>query len=268
MSVPSPASTKRIEEFLDEQLNLDEYGETWRLFQEFMGTEIRPGEKYQDFTARFDSAYKVLVRRDEEWKISNRLLAMFIRFMAKLKPAALMTVRGNVRWKKVDGTANQDVYTETITAMNEICAGEHYKSTGSEQIKLTTAMGEVNMVQYRGECLYVNREPVITQSQHDVLMAEQKKKNKPGGKKTRTDKKVGFNESGEEETVKTRLSKVRCFECQQYGHYRSNCPDQDSQDNHFVEEETYIISEAFAGFPSFPFFLLSCPGPTSGFPHQ
>ena len=90
MSVPSPASTKRIEEFLDEQLNLDEYGETWRLFQEFMGTEIRPGEKYQDFTARFDSAYKALVRRDEEWKISNRLLAMFIRFTAKLKPAALI----------------------------------------------------------------------------------------------------------------------------------------------------------------------------------
>ena len=149
MSVPSPASTKRIEEFLDEQLNLDEYGETWRLFQEFMGTEIRPGEKYQNFTARFDSAYKALVRRDEEWKISNRLLAMFIRFTAKLKPAALMTVRGNVRWKKADGTANQDVYP----AMNEICAGEHYKSTGSEQIKLTTAMGEVNMVQYRGECL-------------------------------------------------------------------------------------------------------------------
>ena len=98
---------------------------------------------------------------------------------------------------------------------------------------------------------------MITQSQHDVLMAEQKKKNKPGGKKTRTDKKVGFNESGEEETVKTRLSKVRCFECQQYGHYRSNCPDLDSQDNHFVEEETYIISEAFVGFSSFPFFF--CP---------
>ena len=261
-------TTKRIEEFLDEQLNLDEYGDTWSLFKEFIETSIKPGEKYEEFTTRFDSAYKALVRKDSDCSISNNLLAMFIRYAARLPTVTLMSVRGNVRWKNQDKTANKEVYSETIAAINEICAGEVHKSSGSQQIKLTTAAGEVNLVQYRGECLYVNREPVITQSQHDVLMAEQKKKNKPGGKKTRTDKKVGFNESGEEETVKTRLSKVRCFECQQYGHYRSNCPDQDSQDNHFVEEETYIISEAFAGFPSFPFFLLSCPGPTSGFPHQ
>ena len=78
---------------------------------------------------------------------TNRLL------LFRLTLLLVLLVGGNVRWKKADGTANQDVYTETITAMNEICAGEHYKSTGSEQIKLTTAMGEVNMVQYRGECL-------------------------------------------------------------------------------------------------------------------
>ena len=129
--------------------------------KEFIECSIQPGEKYKEFTTRFDSVYKALVRKNTNCSISNNLLPMFIRHAAKLPNTTKIIMRSNVRWKNQDKTVNTEVYNKTIAAMNEICCGERHRSTSSQQIKVTATIGEVNMVQYKGECLYINGDPMM-----------------------------------------------------------------------------------------------------------
>ena len=77
--------------------NVDEYGDVWDLFKTFIRCEIKPGEKIQDFTLRFDSAYKALIRKDSDSTVSARVRAMMLRDAAKLDTTALMSIRSNSR---------------------------------------------------------------------------------------------------------------------------------------------------------------------------
>ena len=236
----SNPTMKIITDFLDEQLNQDEYSEVWDLFVALVKCEIRAGEQYRNFTARFDSAYKALLQKDSGCSFPERVLAMMIRVAAKLDNQTLMNVRSNVRWKKEDGTANNDVYKETINAINEICAGDVSKNTSGHQIKLTTALGEDRTLQYRGDCLYVNGEQMIGMKEHGVLLAQAKKNLKPKPKlKTpkNSDKKVS-KEDEKDKKNKPDYSKIRCFNCHKYGHFRSVCPeltDEEPEENNFGE---------------------------------
>ena len=230
-----------LKKFLDEQFNVDEYGEIWELFKTFIRCEIKPGEKIQDFTLRFDSAYKALSRKDPSSTVSERVKAMMLRDAAKLDTTALMSVRSNVKWKK-DGVANADVYKETITAMNEICAGAKFKAPAVQQVKLVTDQG-IKEVQYDGMCLYMDGEQMIPLQQHEMLMTQAKAKAKKGN----TKKKAAGEKSGEKteksgqekfsEREKERLKGIKCFGCQKFGHYKSNCPE--------AGEESNIVSENY-----------------------
>ena len=235
--IASP-TMKIITDFLDEQLNQDEYSEVWELFMVLVKCEIKAGERYQDFTARFDSAYKALHQKDSGCSFPERILAMMIRVAAKLDSQTLMNVRSNVRWKKDDGTANKEVYKETISAINEICAGDVSKNISGHQIKLTTALGEEKTLQYRGDCLFVNGEQVIEVKEHEMLMAQAKKNLKPKKKvPKKTGKKDGKDSDSKEKKDKPDYSKIKCFNCHRYGHFRSVCPElsEGDEENHFGE---------------------------------
>ena len=236
-------TTERVLQFLDEQLNLDQYGEIWDLFRDFITVEIRPNEKFQDYTARFESAYQALVKKDADCSMSEKVLAMFLRHTARLDTSMLMNVRTNVKWKKADGSTNKEVFKDTIKVINEIMAGEKFHSRGSQQVKLTSATGEVHMVQFVGDKLYDNEEQMISMKQHTVLVAQSTKPKKP-----KKPKKVGGFANPVERGGDTGagagtggakskdINKVRCYQCQQLGHYKSNCP--------FLEDESHFIEEA------------------------
>ena len=51
---------ENVEKFLDDQLDIDEYGEIWRTFRVLMTCEIKPGEKHQEFTARFEKLFEYI----------------------------------------------------------------------------------------------------------------------------------------------------------------------------------------------------------------
>ena len=233
----SNPSCDDLKKFLDEQFNIDEYGEVWELFKAFIRCEIRPGEKIQDFTLRFDSAYKALIRKDPTSTVSERVKAMMLRDAAKLDTTALMSIRTNVKWKK-DGTANGDVYKETIAAMNEICAGAKFKAPAVQQVKLVTDRGNTE-IQYDGMCLYMDGQQMIPVQQHEMLMTQakgkgKKSKKKADGEKTESEK---TGQSKHKEKEKERLKGIKCFGCQKFGHYKSNCPE--------AGEESNIVTETF-----------------------
>ena len=225
-----------LKKFLDEQFNVDEYGDVWELFKTFIRCEIKPGEKIQDFTLRFDSAYKALIRKDSDSTVSARVRAMMLRDAAKLDTTALMSIRSNVKWKK-DGAANPDVYKETITAMNEICAGAKFKAPAVHQVKLVTDQG-VKEVQYDGMVLYMDGEQMIPFQQHEMLMTQAKGKGKKGNYKKKaaekTDEKPEKSERAERE--KERLKGIKCFGCQKFGHYKSNCPEINGEESNVATE--------------------------------
>ena len=233
-------TTKRVLEFLDEQLNLDQYGEIWDLFRNFITVEIKPDEKFQDFTARFQSAYQALVKKDPDCSMSEKVLAMFLRHAARLDTSMLMNVRTNVKWKDAAGNANKEVFKDTIKVINEIMAGEKFASKGSQQVRLTAATGEVHMVQYIGDKLYDNEDQMISMKQHAVLMAEVK----PIKPRRPRKKKVGFKNPLEENSTGAKpkeLAKIKCYNCQQMGHYKTNCPLLDDE-NHLIQE-SYCVED-------------------------
>ena len=239
----SNPSCSDLKTFLDEQFNVDEYGDIWELFKTFMNCEIKPGERIQDFTLRFDSAYKALIRKDPNSSMSERVKAMMVRHAAKLETTALMSIRANVRWKKQDGTANGEVYKETIQAMNEICAGNKFKAPSVHQVKLVTA-GGTREVQYDGVCLYMDGEQMMPFQQHEMLMTQAKKpvrqRKKKAGEKAGEKTGQDFTEKLTEKE-KERLKGIKCFGCQKFGHYKSNCPDQKDGEEH----ENHIVTEAY-----------------------
>ena len=240
-----------IKKFLDEQFAVDQYGEIWDLFKSFMNCEIKPGEQMGHFTLRFDSAYKALTRKDSDCTLSEQIKAMMLRYAAKLDTTALMSVRSNVKWKTDGGTANKNVYKETINAMNEICAGHKYKAPAVHQVKLVTDQG-TREVQYDGMCLYMDGEQMIPFQQHEMLMAQAKKPaGKKPGKKLAAAGKAGekVEKTGQDkfmEREKERLKGIKCFGCQKMGHYKSNCPER--EDNHENNVITECCDESLRGF--------------------
>ena len=80
--------------------------------------QINPGEKFEDFTTRFDNIYKSMQQAVTNLVIPDIVLAMQLVRAAKLDTVAGMNVRTRVDWER------DDVYDKTVKAINKICYGQ------------------------------------------------------------------------------------------------------------------------------------------------
>lgn len=90
------------------------------------------------------------------------ILAMMPREAANLDATTVRAVRAAAKWKKDDGSENEEVLKETFKVINNICARMKAAAPVQQSVKLSTATGTAE-IQYDGQCLWVNGDKMISQ---------------------------------------------------------------------------------------------------------
>ena len=115
-----------------------------------------------------------LAHPPEDIKLSAATLATILQDAANLDKATVRVLRAAMKFETKAGVENKDTLKETVKVINSICAVQRAKAPAEQQAKLVTANGSAE-VQYNSQCLWINGEKEIAQSQHNILVAEAKK---------------------------------------------------------------------------------------------
>ena len=112
---------KDILEFLDKTLGEDKKHAAWRTYAEFEECVIKPGERYEDFTTRFETAWDAARRENNTLEMSGGTLAMKLEFAAKLEPHVRMVVDQSTKGDKAG------MFKRAVRAVNEIHEGMRFR---------------------------------------------------------------------------------------------------------------------------------------------
>ena len=139
-----------VEDFLDSQLQNEDQDKIYEAFVRFEECQIKCGEKYREFTARFDASYRSLLALDGDLIYPDKILAMKLKHSARLNNQLLFAINKNVKW---DG--NGAVYEDTRKEINRITSGFAYGGEEKVEVKLSTTEGE-KVVKYEDGVFYVD----------------------------------------------------------------------------------------------------------------
>ena len=158
-------TTKKVLEFLDDQLGSTTEEKLFDAYTAFIKSEIRPGEKYEDFVVRFEGEYQTMLQAGSDVKIPGEILALQLILASKLTSSMLISIRANVKWE------GDKIYENTKKAIARICRGEVNKIGNNAQVKLMTDEGALDIRRQDG-CLLVDGERYYSLSDAQVLVGE------------------------------------------------------------------------------------------------
>ena len=234
-----PSMTK-VMEFLDEQLGGTTEEKLFEAYIVFIRSEIKPGEKYEDFVVRFEGALQSLIQKGKNIKLPDQVLAMQLMMAAKLTSAMLIPVRANVKW---DGDS---IYNDTKKAISRICHGEVNKVGSNAQVKMATDEGELD-IRKENNCFVVNGERLYSAEEAQVFLGEGGKPARGGGAGGGR----GFRGAGRggdrggDRGGKFGAISKKCWNCGKPGHRAANCrsskkeKDDDEEEGHWIDNETW-----------------------------
>ena len=213
-------SLEKVEQFLKDQLGTEDHVNTFSIFKNFISAEIAPGERYTDFTTRWDTLYESMMRRDPAMKIAEKVLSMMVRHAAKLTDTANMNIRANLDFE------GAGVYKATLKMINQVCEGQVYQGAKTAQVKLCTDTGE-HTVTYEAGCFIINGSKMLTEEQNQVLvMAAKNNRRQNGrgaGRGTGRGGGVTGGADGQPEEERKKPHTRGCYVCGKPGHFAAVC---------------------------------------------